>query len=108
MFDTKSPDTVVAELAERLRSLRLQRNITQAHLARQAGVSRPTLSALESRGRGTVETLVRVMYSLGRERELDALLAPDPPSTLEDLDEPTRQRARPRRPADAPGRRELR
>ena len=79
-----------------MRALRLQRNVTQASLARQAGVSTPTLGALERHGRGSIDTLVRVMYSLGREGELDALLGPDPPSTLEEAEHPVeRQRARP-------------
>lgn len=95
MFDAQGPDQIVAALAARLRSLRLQRNITQAQLARQAGISRPTLGALETRGQGTVENLVRVMYSLGREREIAALLPLDPPATLETVGKPvTRQRAR--------------
>ena len=95
MFSTKSPDGYARELGARLRSLRLQRNITQSVLALRAGVSVPTLRALESGGRGTVATLAHVLYALGRERELDALLAPDPPSTLEDVTAPrVRQRAR--------------
>ena len=82
-------------LGARLRALRLQRNITQAELARMVGVSRPTLATLENEGRGSVETLAAVMFALGREREFDALLQPDPPSTLAEVVAPTpRKRAR--------------
>jgi transcriptional regulator with XRE-family HTH domain len=77
MLYAKSPADIKKEIGVRLRSLRLQRNITQKNLA--------TFAALE-RGRGSLETLCRVMYALGRERELEALLAPDPPSTLLILD----------------------
>jgi len=95
MFDAKMPVDHVRALASRLRALRLQRNITQASLAERAGVSRPTLGRLEAEGRGTLETLARVMYALGRELELDGLLEPDPPSTLDELVRPRRrQRAR--------------
>jgi len=84
-----------ARLGRRLRELRLQRNVTQAVLAGRAGISRPTLAALERGGRGTVETLAAVMYVLGREDELDGLLQPDPPSTLVEVTAPQkRQRAR--------------
>ena len=84
------------DLGKRLRALRLQRNITQADLAARAGVSRSTLIALEVRGRGTLDTLVRVMYALGREGEVASLLPPDPPSTLDEFVTPhKRQRARP-------------
>lgn len=79
-----------------MRRLRLQRNITQAELAERAGMSRPTLAALERQGKGTLESLTRVMYALGRERELEALLRPDPPATLDDLTAPPRPRRRAR------------
>lgn len=83
------------QLGSRIRELRLQRNITQAALARATGVSRPTLAALERDGRGTVETLAATLYALGRESELDGLLLPDPPSTLMEVVRPsTRRRAR--------------
>ena len=83
MFDPKLTTDYAHELGNRLKALRLQRNIKQAALARDAGISAPTLGSLENQGRGTVETLARVMYALGREGELDGLLAPDPPRTLE-------------------------
>lgn len=96
MFDTKTPPDLARDVGARLRDLRLQRNMTQIDLARRAGVSRPTIGSLERRGQGTIETLARVLYVLGRERELEALLAPDPPSTLEDLSRrKKRERARP-------------
>lgn len=99
MFDLDDGISAMARAARlgvRLRELRLQRNITQAALARLAGVSRPTLAAFERGGRGSVETLAAVMYALGREAELAALLAPDPPSTLAEVTVPRRrQRARP-------------
>ena len=96
MFDIKTPGEHAAEVGQRLQALRLQRNIPQAWLAKQAGVSRPTLGALETRGKGTLETLARLMFALGRELELDTLLRPDPPSTLEEAaaPPPRRQRAR--------------
>ena len=95
MFDLKTPADHARDLGARLRALRLQRNLTQAHVAQQAGFSRPTLAVLENGGKGTLENLARVMYVLGRERELDSLLEPDPPSTLRELTAPRqRQRAR--------------
>ncbi|MCK6572752.1 helix-turn-helix domain-containing protein [Myxococcota bacterium] len=94
MFSIMTPDDYAAALGTRLRALRLQRNEAQAALAARAGVSTPTLAALEA-GRGTLQTLARVMYALGREGELDGLLPPDPPSTLEEvIAPPVRRRAR--------------
>ena len=95
MFITNAPRDVSRQLGERLRSLRLHRNITQSDLAKSAGVSRPTLGALETAGKGSLGTFVRVLYALGRERELDSLLLADPPRTLDEAAAPTtRQRAR--------------
>jgi putative transcriptional regulator len=98
MFDLehgKSAAARATEVGARLRALRLHRNITQASLAERAGVSRPTLAALERDGRGSLETVAAVMYALGREGELDGLFVPDPPSTLAAVTAPRqRQRAR--------------
>lgn len=80
MFDIPTHAGYLRALGQRLRALRLQRNETQADLARRAGISRPTLSALEQRGQGSLDTLARILYALGREAELDELLLPDPPS----------------------------
>lgn len=95
MFVSKNPSDYVVELGERLQALRLQRNITQAELARRAGVSRPTLSALENQGKGSLATLAHVMFVLARENELETLLHPDPPSTLDEaVSDTQRKRAR--------------
>jgi transcriptional regulator with XRE-family HTH domain len=93
MFSPKDPATYARDLGQRLRELRLQRNLRQRDVAADAGLSAPTLRALES-GRGTIEALAKVMYVLGRERELDQLLEPDPPSSLEELTPAPRKRAR--------------
>lgn len=91
MFERKLPADYALDLGLRLKALRLQRNIKQGALARDAGVSAPTLGALENQGRGTVETLARVMYALGREGELEGLLLPDAPSSLDQLGRPSRR-----------------
>ena len=95
MFDVSdgvSAAVRARRLGSRLRDLRLQRNITQASLAKTIGVSRPTLAALEKSGRGMVETFAAALYALGRESELDALLLPDPPSTLIEAGRPPQRR----------------
>ena len=95
MFSTNTPSDYAIRLGARVRALRLQRRVTQARLSERAGISRPTLRALESSGKGSLETVARVMYALGREQELDDLLHPDPPSTLEEAESAIpRQRVR--------------
>jgi transcriptional regulator with XRE-family HTH domain len=63
-------------LGERLKRLRLDRNLDQRSTAEKAGISEKALRNLES-GRGsTVETLLRVLKALDYLQGLD-LLAPE-------------------------------
>jgi transcriptional regulator with XRE-family HTH domain len=59
-------DEELARFGEQLREHRLLRDLTQTELAARADVARSAVQNLES-GRGTLETLVRVVRALGRE-----------------------------------------
>lgn len=71
--------SVLRELGNRLTGARLERNLTQAALAEQAGVSKRTLERLES-GEVAVQLsgFVRVCRALGLIERLDTLI----PETL--------------------------
>lgn len=66
---------ILKELGERLTGARLERNLTQAALAEQAGVSKRTVERLES---GEVATqlsgFLRVCRALGLVQRFDALV----------------------------------
>lgn len=84
-----------AKLGNKLRSLRLDRNLEQATLAERAGVSRNALKRLEL-GRGsTTHTLISVLRALGRENWLETIapVATINPLTMSRAAKP-RQRAR--------------
>ena len=86
---------ILRELGARLAATRLERNLTQAALAEQAGVSKRTLERLES---GEVATqlsgFVRVCRALDLTERLD-LLVPEPvPSPLAQVKLQGRQRQR--------------
>ncbi len=68
---------VLAELGQRLAKLRLDRNITQAALADEAGVSLATLKRLEAGHSVQLTSWLRVLRALGLQGGLDALI-PDP------------------------------
>jgi transcriptional regulator with XRE-family HTH domain len=87
-----------AELGTSLRALRLDRNVEQATLAEQAGVSRTALKNLEGGLGTTVKTLVSVLRALGREDWLKTIapVATINPLTLTKTATP-RQRATRRR-----------
>jgi transcriptional regulator with XRE-family HTH domain len=88
-------EVVLNELGERLARIRLDRNLTQAQLATQAGVSKRTVERLEV---GTVGTqlsgFIRVCRALDVIERFD-LLAPEPvPSPVEQLKMAGRKRQR--------------
>lgn len=58
-------DAVLAELGARVQRARLAQNVTQAELAKEAGVSVPTLQRLEAGASVQVVSLLRVLRALG-------------------------------------------
>lgn len=71
-----APNELQELLGERLKRLRLNRNLNQRTTAEKAGISEKALRNLES-GRGsTVETLLRVLKALDYLQGLD-MLAPE-------------------------------
>ena len=76
-FSTASSDQIEKELCARLESIRLSRNLSQADLAAEAGVSQKTIGRME-RGAGTsLDSFIRVLMALRIAQNLEVLL-PDP------------------------------
>ncbi len=73
-LDGLSDAALLIELGDRLARQRLQRNLTQAELAREAGISKRTLVRLESGESSQMTNLLRVLRALGLLGNLDALL----------------------------------
>ena len=98
-------ETILLELGERLARLRLDRNLTQAQLAAQAGVSKRTVERLENGGVATqLPGFIRVCRVLDVIERLD-LFVPEPlPSPIEHLKlrGRKRQRASAGKPAKTP------
>ena len=59
--------STLADVAEMLKAVRNEQNLTQAELARRAGVSRPTLTRMETLAKGdmSVSALVRLLEAAG-------------------------------------------
>lgn len=73
----KTPEELQLILGERLRRLRLDRNLDQRTTAEKAGISEKALRNLEA-GRGsTLETLIRVLKALECLQGIDVLV-PEP------------------------------
>jgi transcriptional regulator with XRE-family HTH domain len=79
-------EAILRELGARLMGARLERNLTQAALAEQAGVSKRTVERLES---GQVATqlsgFLRVCRALGLAERFDALIPEPLPSPIPQL-----------------------
>jgi len=88
-------ESILKELGGRLTSARLGRNLTQATLAEQAGVSKRTVERLES---GAVATqlsgFLRICRTLGLLEGLDRLIPEITTSPLEQLKRQNRKRQR--------------
>lgn len=95
---------VLKELGSRLRSARLERNLSQAALAEAAGVGRVTLQRLEEGATGSsLPSLIKVLRALNLSGGLDSLVPEPVPSPIEEVRRGARQRKRagpPRRAAD--------
>ena len=72
-----SDSALLTELGARLQRHRLNMNMTQAALAKEAGLSQRTINRLEQGHSTTVSNLIRLLRSLGLLENLDALV-PEP------------------------------
>ena len=88
-------ESILSELGGRLAQVRLQRNLTQAQLAQEAGVSKRTVERLESGGVATqLSGFIRVCRVLDLVERFN-LLVPEPiPSPVEQLKLRGRKRQR--------------
>ena len=72
-----TPEELEADLGERLRTLRIHRNMEQTTVAGRAGISVRTLRNLETGNGSSLRTLIEVLRALGREQWLETI-APVP------------------------------
>ena len=87
-------DAVLAELGARLARTRLERNVTQAQLAADAGVGTATVERIEAGEPVKVTSLIRVLRVLGLLEGLDRLVPEPTPSPIEQLKLHGRRRRR--------------
>lgn len=93
-----TPGEMEAALGEKLRTLRLSRNLDQKTLAERAGLSVRALRNLESGQGSTVRTLIGVLRALGRQDWLNTIapVATINPLTLTREAQPRQRASRPR------------
>ncbi len=88
-------ESLLKALGERFAGVRVSRNLTQAALAEQAGVSKRTVERLESGAVGTqLSGFLRVCRALGLLERFESLVPESVPSPIEQLKQVRRKRQR--------------
>ena len=82
IYTIQAPPEVAADLAKRLKSRRLARNLTQAGLAARSGVPLGTLKKFERTGAISLVSFVRLVVALGEQAGLERLLEADDKESL--------------------------
>jgi putative transcriptional regulator len=85
---------ILSELGERLARARLGRNLTQAELAAEAGVSKRTVERLESGESVQLTSLVRILRALDLADKIDILVPDSGLSPMEQLERKGKARKR--------------
>lgn len=95
MTTQTTDEALLIELGTRLAEARLEKNLTQAQLATQAGLSKRTVERLESGRAGTqLAAFIRVCRTLGLVERLEALIPESAPSPMTQLKLGGRKRRR--------------
>jgi len=81
--DYRSDGAVLSELGSRMGAMRLTRNMTQAQLAREAGVSKRTLERIEAGRSAQITSFIRVLRALNVLERLELLLPPTRPGPMD-------------------------
>lgn len=81
----RSPTEVAEMLGQRGRRLRVAQGLTQAEVARRAGVGRRTLQRFEDTGGVGVEAMIRIAFVLGVPDTFDTLFPLPPPRSIDDV-----------------------
>ena len=81
-FYSMTDNGILVEIAHRIRSLRLRRNLTQKQLSEATALSLNTIKSLES-GKGKLGTLVAVLRELGTLNALENFIPDVPVSPLQ-------------------------
>lgn len=73
-----SNEQLEQQIGKNLKALRLDQNLNQTELAEMAGISRRTITSVESGQGCTLGTLIRLVRALKKEYLLSRLLEPPP------------------------------
>ena len=89
-----SDQAVLLEIGQRISQQRLSRNLTQAALAKEAGIAKRTLERVEAGESAQLLTIVRILRVLGMLASLDQLIPVTEPGPMQMLRGKNKQRVR--------------
>jgi transcriptional regulator with XRE-family HTH domain len=95
-----SDSGILAQIGHFIQKKRISQNITQSDLAKQAGISRSTLSLLERGETVTLATFIQVLRVLNQLQVLDAFVVREPLSPIALLKQQKKERKRARNKAN--------
>ncbi len=72
----KLPRDTRFELAEKHKKLRKQKGLSQSELAERSGVSLGSLKRFETKGQVSLESLLKLVFVLGRLADFETVLKP--------------------------------
>jgi transcriptional regulator with XRE-family HTH domain len=97
-----SDDAVLKQLGERLLQYRLNKNMTQTALAKEAGISSRTINRVEHGQSTQLSNLIRLLRSLDLLQNLNALIPEPTPSPIQQM----KLRGKSRKRASSPHKKE--
>jgi len=95
IINTQTDEAILAEVGARIARRRLEYQLTQAALAKQAGIAKRTLERVEAGQTAQMNTIIRIFRVLDLLPKLDQMLPDSKPGPLEVMKGKgkTRQRA---------------
>ena len=72
-FILKTPTEIMTDLAHRIKSKRLELNLTQEGICSRSGVSLGSLKRFESTGQISLESLLKLAHAVGALADFDTL-----------------------------------
>jgi transcriptional regulator with XRE-family HTH domain len=87
-------DTILAEIGQRISTRRVELNMTQAAVAKKAGMSKRTLERIEGGASGQMLSVIRIFRVLDLMDNLDRMLPEQGPKPMELLKQKRKIRIR--------------
>ena len=84
-IDRKTPGEIQLGMAEKIRSIRKRKGLSQEKLAKKSGVSLGSLKRFESSGEISLRSLIKISIALGIDDELIHIFDNAPFSSIEEI-----------------------